>query len=253
MRSHGYMFYRQAVADILKYQIALLQTYKDDFAKYTGTQNALTLNTFFDGILAQVGEQFSHKKAHAIANSSSGDNRQLNAAIEHFQGARLFYRVLHSNANSIPLGADSKIRISKFLFIDIGLLLAAQGIPAQTIMASKLELTNRGLLAEQFVGQQLLYAKPGYVNPELYYWQPPRAEAQAEIDFLYAHNNQIIPVEVKAGNSGTIKSLHSYIIKKQADLAIRISSAKPSVKQLEARINRQVRTFNLLDYSFLPE
>jgi len=37
---------------------------------------------------------------------------------------------------------------------------------------SPLELANRGIVAEQFVGQQLLYAKPGYLNPELYYWQP---------------------------------------------------------------------------------
>ncbi len=211
-------------ADILKYQTALLQTYKDDFAKYRGSQDSLTLNAFFNGILGQIGQQFSHKQAHEIARNSSGDNRQLNTAIEHFQAARLFYRVLHSNADTVPLGAEIKIRISKFLFIDIGLLLSAQGIPPQIIMNSKLELANRGSLAEQFVGQQLLYAKPGYVNPELYYWQPPRSEAQAEVDFLYVQANEIIPVEVKAGSRGTIKSLHSYIIKKQANQAIHQST-----------------------------
>lgn len=237
-------------ADILKYQTALLQTYKDDFAKYTGSQNSLTLNAFFNGILNQIGQQFSHKQAHEIARSSSGDNRQLNTAIEHFQGARLFYRILHSNADTIPIGTEIKIRISKFLFIDIGLLLSAQGIPSQTIMDSKLELANRGALAEQFVGQQLLYAKQGYVNPELYYWQPPRSEAQAEVDFLYLKDNKIIPVEVKAGSRGTIKSLQSYVIKKQADLAIRISSAKPSVNQIEAKMNHQTRAFKLVNIPF---
>ena len=237
-------------ADILKYQTALLQTYRDDFAKYTGSQNALTLNGFFNGILNQIGQQFSHKQAHEIARNSSGDNRQLNSAIEHFQGARLFYRVLHSNAGSIPLGTETKIRISKFLFIDIGLLLSAQSIPPQTIMDSKLELANRGVLAEQFVGQQLLYSKQAYVNPELYYWQPPRSEAQAEVDFLYTYENNIIPIEVKAGSRGTIKSLQSYILKKQADLAIRISSAKPSVNQLEAKLNHKTRGFKLINIPF---
>ena len=237
-------------ADILKYQTALLQTYRDDFAKYTGSQNALTLNGFFNGILNQIGQQFSHKQAHEIARNSSGDNRQLNSAIEHFQGARLFYRVLHSNADSIPLGTETKIRISKFLFIDIGLLLSAQSIPPQTIMDSKLELANRGVLAEQFVGQQLLYSKQAYVNPELYYWQPPRSEAQAEVDFLYTYENNIIPIEVKAGSRGTIKSLQSYILKKQADLAIRISSAKPSVNQLEAKLNHKTRGFKLINIPF---
>lgn len=237
-------------ADILKYQHSLIQTYRDDFAKYRGTQNALTLTAFFNGLLGQVGQQFSHKQAHEIASGSSGDNRQLNTAIEHFIAARLFYRVLHSQADAIPLGAETKIRISKFLFIDIGLLLAAQGIPAQSLMHSALELANRGLLAEQFVGQQLLAAKPAYCNPELYYWQPPRVEGQAEIDFLYTLGNEIIPVEVKAGSGGTIKSLHTFVIKKQAARAIRISSAKPSVDKLEAKLNLQRRPFQLFNVPF---
>ena len=236
--------------EIGKYQIELLQSYKDDFAKYTGSQTALQLNAFFNGIIGQIGLQFSHKQANEIALTTSGNNRQLNEAMERFLEARLFYRVLHSGADTIPLGGDTKIRISKFLFIDIGLLLAAQGIPAQSIMSSPLELTNRGIIAEQFVGQQLLAAKPGYINPALYYWQPPKSEGQAEIDFLYESGNRIFPVEVKSGTSGTIKSLHSYVLKKQTTEAIRISSAKPSVHELVAKANKQEKAFRLINLPF---
>ena len=237
-------------AAILKYQTELLQTYQEDFSKYQGTQNAATLSAFFKGILAQVGQQFSHKQAHEIARNSSGDNRQLNKAIEHFQAARLFYRIVHTHANDIPLGTETKIRISKFLFIDIGLLLCAQSIPPQSVMNAPLELANKGALAEQFVGQQLLYSKQGYVKPELYYWQPPRSEAQAEVDFIYCHNNRIIPVEVKSGSRGSIKSLQSFVIRKKADLAIRLSSAKPSVNLLKAQMNQQSYDFTLLNIPF---
>jgi predicted AAA+ superfamily ATPase len=236
-------------AEILKHQAALIQTYRDDFAKYAGAQNALRLNAF-SGILRQVGFQFSHKQANEISAMTSGDNRQLNAAIERFLEARLFYRVLHSNASGIPLGAETKIRISKFLFIDIGLLLAAQGLPAQTVMSSPLELANHGVLAEQFVGQQLLYSKKGYIQPELYYWQPPKSEGQAEVDFLFPCANRVCPIEVKSGSGGTIKSLHSYVIKKQADQAIKISSAKPSVNHLVAKVNKVERGFRLLNIPF---
>jgi len=236
--------------EIVKYQTELIQTYKDDFSKYTGSQSALKLNAFFNGILSQIGQQFSHKQANAIALNTSGDNRQLNDALERFLEARLFYRVLYSGADTIPLGGETKIRISKFLFIDIGLLLAAQGIPAQSIMSLPLELTNRGAIAEQFVGQQLLSAKPGYINPSLYYWQPPKSEGQAEIDFLYESGNSIYPVEVKSGTSGTIKSLHSYVVKKQSHQAIRISSAKPSFHELVAKVNKKEKAFRLINIPF---
>jgi len=237
-------------AEISRYQVELLQTCKDDFAKYSGSQNAGQLNAFFNGIIGQIGLHFSHKQANEIAFNTSGNNRQLNEALERFLEARLFYRVLHSGADTVPLGGNTKMRISKFLFIDIGLLLAAQGIAAQSIMSSPLELTNRGIVAEQFVGQQLLAAKPGYINPALYYWQPPKSEGQAEIDFLFESGNRIYPVEVKSGMSGTIKSLHVYIIKKQCAEAIRISSAKPSVHELSAKINRQEKRFRLINIPF---
>jgi len=236
--------------EIVRYQTELLQTYKDDFAKYSGSQSSLKLIAFFNGLLSQAGQQFSHKMAAEIAQSTSGDYRQLNAAIEQFLEARLFYRVVHSSADSIPLGGETKIRISKFLFIDIGLLLAVQGVPPQTIMSSPLELTNRGIIAEQFVGQQLLYAKPSYVNPALYFWHPPKSEQQAEIDFLFESGNRIYPLEVKSGTSGSIKSLHSYVIKKQASHALRISSGKPSIQTITARSNKQEQPFTLIDLPF---
>jgi hypothetical protein len=46
-------------------------------------------------------------------------------------------------------------------------------------MTSPLELANPGVMADQFVGQQWLYSKKGYIQPELYYWQPPKPEGQA--------------------------------------------------------------------------
>ncbi len=92
----------------MNYQIELLQSYKDDFAKYTGSQTALQRNAFFNGIIGQIGLQFSHKQANEIALNSSGNNRELNEALERFLEARLFYRVLHSGAETIPLGGDTK-------------------------------------------------------------------------------------------------------------------------------------------------
>jgi hypothetical protein len=95
-----------------------------------------------------------------------------------------------------------------------------------------------------------MYSKATYINPELYYWHPPKSQGQAEIDYLYVHGNEIIPVEVKSGSKARIKSLHSYIIKKQALRGIRISSNKPLVEQLTARQNKIEREFELINLPF---
>jgi predicted AAA+ superfamily ATPase len=158
--------------------------------------------------------------------------------------------VLHTNADAIPLGSETKIRISKFLFIDIGLLLAAQGMPTQAVIDVPLELAGQGALAEQFVGQQLLYAQDGFLSPELYYWQPPKSEQQAEVDFLFVCAGRVYPIEVKSGRRGSIKSLQSYVMKKEANLAVQISSAKPSAGSAVARVNKAEREFTLLRIPF---
>jgi predicted AAA+ superfamily ATPase len=243
---------------IHQYQTELIQTYQDDFSKYQGNLDTIKLNQYFNGLLGQVGQQFSHKQANVLTDNSSGDNRALNQAIEQFSQARLFYRVVHSNAETIPLGAASKIRISKFLFVDIGLLLAAQGLPAQSIIGKPLELTHNGILAEQFVGQHLLYMQPPYKNPELYYWQPPKNQAQAEIDFVLQHQNGIFPVEVKSGTSGRLRSLHSFVVKKQSKIAVRIHSGKAGIEHLKSNVGNGQESFILLNLPFylidkLPE
>ena len=93
--------------------------------------------------------------------------------------------------------------------------------------------------------QKRAILSPNYTN-----WQPPKSEGQAEVDFLFPCANRIYPIEVKSGSGGTIKSLHSYVIKKEADQAAVISSAKPSAGQLVAKVNKVERKFRLLNIPF---
>ena len=65
----------------------------------------------------------------------------------------------------------------------------------------------RGALAEQFAGQELLSS--GAEN--LYYWSRDAKSSSAEVDYLFARNNAIFPVEVKGGASGKLRSMHLLI------------------------------------------
>ena len=61
-----------------------------------------------------------------------------------------------------------------------------------------------GKIAEQFVGQELR-AKHG---ENLFFWMRDKRGSSAEVDFLLESKGSIIPVEVKSGSSGKMKSLH---------------------------------------------
>ncbi len=67
------------------------------------------------------------------------------------------------------------------------------------------------MLAEQFVGQELLVTQ----NAALYYWARDAKSSTAEIDYLIENNGVAVPIEVKSGRKGGLKSLHLFLEKYQ--------------------------------------
>ena len=92
-----------------------------------------------------------------------------------------------------------------------------------------LTLVNNGAIAEQFIGQHLLYSGPFYESPSLHCWAREAKSAAAEIDYLLSSGQQIIPVEIKAGTTGTLKSMHQFMKEKQRSFGLRFNADTPSL------------------------
>ena len=116
-----------------------------------------------------------------------------------------------SNANSLPLSTGVSTKKIKPLFLDIGLMQYNSGISAKDVMEAKdLSHVYRGALAEQFVGQEM-YAAGGSENQKMFYWARDKKSSSAEIDYLYVYDGKILPIEVKSGPTGKLKSLHLFL------------------------------------------
>ncbi|MCI5143771.1 MAG: DUF4143 domain-containing protein, partial [Candidatus Electrothrix sp. ATG1] len=101
-----------------------------------------------------------------------------------------------------------------------------------------LKLVNQGAVAEQFVGQHLQALLADKPNRELNYWLREGKAANAEVDFVIGVSGNIIPVEVKSGAAGTLKSLHQFMGSKQAPLAVRFDINPPSVQEVDTVITK---------------
>ena len=112
-------------------------------------------------------------------------------------------------------------------------------------------MINSGGMAEQLVGQLLRTVTPAYIPPSLYYWQRGKKGAEAEIDYIIQHENQVIPIEVKAGTTGTLKSLHQFVKEKKKTIAIRVNSDVPgrSLVQVKDSLGASIE-YNLLSIPF---
>ncbi len=93
----------------------------------------------------------------------------------------------------------------KALLVDVGLMQRLSGMPADAEYGkSSLLSMYSGALAEQFVGQELV-ASPG---DEVYCWLRPQKSSSAEVDYMVAPGGRVVPIEVKSGPSGRLRSLH---------------------------------------------
>lgn len=200
----------------------LTQSYALDFGKHSKTQNQhALLQRIFQKLPQHLGQQVSYSKLDQ--NSAVRENK---AALERLHLAGLCHFVQWSNGLGIPLAANQNPKKFKMLYLDTGLYLRDLKLDTALFSQGELSLVNKGVLAEQWVGQQLLTIFPFHEKPALYFWSNDTRGSQAEVDYLWQKNDKIIPIEAKAGYSRQMKSLKVYAEKFSPAYSIHISPAK---------------------------
>ena len=104
-----------------------------------------------------------------------------------------------------------------------------------------------GQLSEQITGQALL-SLATRKNINLSYWYREQKGSISEIDYLLSSNNKLIPVEVKSGKSGTLKSLHNFIDESRNNFAVRIYSGMMSIEKILTPNKKQFILFSVPFY-----
>ena len=139
--------------------------------------------------------------------------------------------VTHSDANGLPLGAEANRSYRKLLIRDTGLMLRllnmslgdVSEITSQILTATAADLVNKGSIAELLAGLELLRVMPPNMRNELYYWQRQAKNSLAEIDYIMPYRQSVLPIEIKAGVRGGMKSLWLFMREKQLSKAVRCS------------------------------
>ena len=197
----------------------IMDTYQDDFNKYKKKISPDLLRKTLRSVASQCGTKFVYKRVDEDSRSD-----KVKQALHLLTLAGLITPVTHSSADGVPLGAQENERSVKYLFLDMGLLLTWQGIPAGDILlASDVELVNKGSISEVFAGLEIIKNNDSFQRPELFYWQQESKNGNAEVDYLQARNGMIFPIEVKAGTRGAMQSLYLFMHKKRLHAAVRTS------------------------------
>lgn len=204
---------------VLERQIAAFQ---QDFGKYAKNANPVHLKTLFQKIPELVGLHFKYSK---IDPHSTNPARDYKLALQQLELAGLVYKVQDTQANGVPLQSEVNEKKFKPFLVDIGLLQRALDVDERSFDTKPLLDFYQGALAEQFVGQELLAYSDPHNNQKLYFWENTTVGSSAEVDFICSFQQRIVPIEVKAGVAGRLRSIKQFMDKRSIPVGIKVSEA----------------------------
>ncbi len=206
-------------------QSTIIEGYRSDFGKYASKTSVRYLQRVYEKATGMVGQHFKYVNIDANAQS-----RDIKPALEDLLDAGIITKIYACSVAGLPLASTINEKKFKLLFVDVGLVSQTSNLSADILMQQDLLLINRGSIAEQFVGQELLAYAANYQKANLYYWERQQAGSTAEVDYITTVGSQIIPIEVKAGTTGRLKSLQTLLQEKNLDLGVRVSQHPLGIK-----------------------
>lgn len=201
---------------VRRIQNRLLGAYENDFSKHAPAEIVTRIKMLWNSIPTQLAKE-NKKFIYGLVREGARA-REYEVAITWLIDCGLIYKINRVKKPDFPLRAYQDFQAFKLFVLDIGLLGAMSRLSAKMILqGNRLFEEFKGALTEQYVLQQLKE------NPEIdiFYWSSDTATA--EVDFLVQTEEDIIPIEVKAEENLSAKSLKSFYNKYRPQLSIRTS------------------------------
>jgi predicted AAA+ superfamily ATPase len=194
----------------------ILDLYELDFAKYATPRDIPRIHAIWHSLpsqLAKENRKFVYKVVKPGARSKDYED-----ALLWLEDAGMIYRVFNITKPGLPVSAYEDPAAFKVYACDCGLLRRLARLPATVILNANANYTEfKGSMAENAVLQSLM---PLMKDDGPHYWSP---DSRAEIEFVIQWGENIIPIEVKAENSISGRSLTVYTEKYQPKERIRFS------------------------------
>ena len=211
---------------------SIVDTWRDDFPKYAARRDLTRMLRVFHFAARHPGRKVKYSNV-----SPDDQSVTIRRDIDLLEMARVIARVTHSQCSGLPLQADLNEKAFKLIFLDVGLMNAVCGLGWQTFAGqTHTQLINAGSTAEQFIGQHLQYLYSERPSRALTYWLREGRSNNAEVDFVAEFGGCIVPIEVKAGRAGTLKSLHQFVFEKRVPFAIRFHADLPVLQTVDTTI-----------------
>ncbi len=217
--THDYLQCQEVQDDIIT-------GYEADFPKYRKKIDPQLLVATMRSAASQVTNKFVYSQVVGGYKTV-----EVKKALDLLIKAGILIPVTHTDGNGLPLGDEADESYRKLLLLDTGLMLRLlnmsmgdiSSVTTHILTATAADLVNKGPMAEMLAGLEVLHYLSPNIRHDLFYWVRQAKNSLAEIDYLLSRDMKVLPLEVKSGVQGGMKSLWDFMRDKKLSQAIRCS------------------------------
>ncbi|MFA6126301.1 MAG: AAA family ATPase [Bacteroidales bacterium] len=221
----------------------LIQSYSDDVEKYATSASQVQ---YIQHVIANVFREGGTKITFEKFGNSGYRSREMREAFRIVEKTMLIKLVYPCTSAQIPI-KPNLTRKPRLHLLDTGLINHSLKIMGELVFSGDISETHRGIIAEHIVGQELLSS--GFsVGNDLGFWTREKAAATAEVDYVLPYKSKLIPIEVKSGSIGKLRSLHQFMESAPHTIAVRVYQGEYLVQKTKTASGKEFTLLNLPFY-----
>jgi len=224
----------QNMAGIASVYYSIWETYKADIPKYaSGKTERENIALILDHAAGYIDQRVRFEN---FANSGR-KSREISQAFQALDRAKAIQLLYPATQTEPPLTPNLR-RSPRLQFLDTGLVNHILNIQGNMLIMDDLNAAYKGAIIPHLVTQELLSTQTMSINKPMF-WVREKISASAEVDLVVVRGGLAIPVEIKSGKKGTLRSLHTYIEMTPHNLAIRMYAGPVRVEHHTTNLNRK--------------
>ncbi len=219
---------------------SLLASYMDDAGKYARNP---TMNTILRHCIETAPFIAGQRISFAGFGESNYRSREVGDALRTLQRAMVINLLYPSSSVKVPVVPNLK-KSPRLQYLDSGLLNYFAGLQEQYFLYDDLHAFHVGILAKHIVGQELICMESN-TRKKPCFWVRDKSQSQAEVDFLLQHHGYAIPVEIRSGATGRLRSLHQFMDKCPHNYAVRLYLGNLEIQQVRTPAGKEFHLLNM--------
>lgn len=233
----------QSIVQLISIYESIWTSYMDDVENYATTPSAKQVIKF---IMKTAPNYIDQRIKYQNFGNSNYKSREVGEAFRDLDKAKVIRLIYPTTSMAPPIALDFK-KSPRIQLLDTGIVNHSLGIAHELLKLNDLSEGYKGALIPHLIYQELISLQSKKLDAPSF-WVREKAQSSAEVDIILAHKNRLIPVEVKSGSTGSLKSLHQFVNRSNHPYAVRMFAGEFNVQKTTTPEGKDYFLMNLPYY-----